>query len=186
MGRGTLRGTDRALCSFARLLYISSVAPGFTQPPEPPVPPPAPPSAPSASPFYVSNATTSGSGTTVDDPMSLHECVAALSTRVAGTSCLLLTGEYQLNGTVEIRGLHGTSDAPYRIGAAPGHAVTLDGTRDVPGPWIWSVASHTFSDGSTADVSRWVADWPEGWAEPWQLFADGEMQVEQGHPRAYP
>ena len=126
--------------------------------------------------LYVSNSSAGGSGS-LNDPMSLHECFAILPSQGAGSACMMLAGEYKLNATAELRGLHGTLDAPYHIGAEVGHTVTLDGTRDVPGPWTWTAASHTYTDGSTADVSHWVADWPAGWAEPWQLFVDGEMQV---------
>ncbi len=103
---------------------------------------------------------------------SLQACVDALFGAEPGSSCLLLCGEHHWPTSVTVHRLHGTREAPYVIGAAPGCTPTVVGTVDVPGPWE-RVGSH------------WAAQpLPPSLPEPWQLFADGEMQVVARWPNA--
>ena len=125
--------------------------------------------------LYVTSSAHSGGGNgSLSDPYtSLQSCADELASLPAGSSCLLLNGTYRLNATVAVRNVHGESDAPSVIAAAPGASPLLDGTLHVPGPWTWHAATHTFTDGTTQDVSHWVALWPDdGRADPWQLFVD--------------
>ena len=139
--------------------------------------------------LYVHNDSTSVAGDgSINSPFgSLQACVdALLASRPAGSSCQLLPGMYRLNATVEIRGLHGTTGAPYTIGAVNDTgSVTLDGRADVPGPWHSEVGvGRVLKNGSTVPTRHWSAAWPEELPEPWQLFVDDEMQTVARWPNA--
>ena len=122
--------------------------------------------------LFVSNISSNGGTGSVDDPFgSLQLCVDSLVSQPAGSKCLLTTGTYRLNKTVTVQNLHGTLEQPYTIGAADNAIVTLDGTRDVPGPW-------------TQTNGIWEAEWPTEYPEPWQLFVDDEMMVVARWPNA--
>ena len=136
--------------------------------------------------LYVSNSTDAGVGSAENPFGSLQRCVDQLAYQPVGSSCILLEGTYRFNETVRIQGLHGVSGAPYRIGGAPGATVTLDGTLDVPGPWMMRNSTHTFADGSTEARMHWVTAWPDdGRADPWQLFVEGEMMIPARWPNAF-
>ena len=134
--------------------------------------------------YYVTNATVSASDGSADAPFgSLRDCITQLGSDGAPGSCLFLEGEYAFSETVEVRGLRGEVDDRYIIGAAPDAAVTLIGTVDVPGPWIWQ--NDTLTDGTVLPEGHWVAEMPAGAADPWQLFLDGEMQTVARWPNAF-
>ena len=131
----------------------------------------------SSSSFYVANVSGVGGDGSLGNPFaSLQSCANALeASNAPGSECLLLEGSYRLNETVVVQNLHGTPEQPIRIAAAPGHAVTFDGTLDVDGPWTWQ---------NTASGGHWVAAWPEGRPEPWQLFVGDQMMIPARWPNA--
>lgn len=133
---------------------------------------PPPPPFVSGSALYVSNgtATTSGTGSWDDPFSSLQSCVDALTLEPPGSACLLLDGVYRLNATVRVRDVHGTLEEPKYISSAPGADVVFDGTLEVPGPWTWFPADRTLTNGTVIAGGHWVADWPEGYPEPWQVM----------------
>ena len=114
----------------------------------------------------------------VPSPTHSHQSKAAsLRFPHPATNACCLGVCIDLNQTVVVQNLHGTLAAPYRISAAPGADVLFDGTLDVPTSWQQVAAS-----GATG--SHWVANWPVGYPEPYQLFIDGEMMIPARWPNA--
>lgn len=135
--------------------------------------------------LYVANATTSFGDGSLSSPFSdLQSCVDVLATHAVGSSCLLLEGHYRFNRTVIARGLHGAAGAPYLIASAPGHAAIIDGTLNVPTTWQWRETTQLLTNGTALHGGHWVAPWPDGRAEPWQLFVDDEMMIPARWPNA--
>ena len=73
--------------------------------------------------LYVSSSPSPAGTGTQADPLDLQSCVTQLSSLPAGSSCLLLAGDYQPNETVRVQGVHGTLSEPMLIAAAPGATV---------------------------------------------------------------
>lgn len=120
--------------------------------------------------------------TATNETGSVQACVNQLAS--SASACYLSEGVYRLDQTILVQDVHGTSGSPKLIAAAPNATVTFDGTVDVPDDWSWRSSVHTFSDGTTVTRGHWVAPWPDGRPEPWQLFIDDEMMVVARWPNA--
>ena len=116
--------------------------------------------------YFVSVDGDDGNPGTLEKPWRhVQKAVTVLS---PGDTCTIREGHY--TDEVTISGLQGTKDNPITFRSYPGETVIFDGTTSIMSDW------ETYKDGIfVATVEKDV----------WQLFADGEMQINARWPNAF-
>eukprot|EP01051_Picozoa_sp_SAG22_P001816 SAG22_NODE_75_length_22256_cov_45.062960_3_plen_634_part_00 len=132
--------------------------------------------------FVATNGSDAAAGTMAAPFGSIQRCADQLMAgSPAGSTCWLRGGEYRLNTSVLIEGLHGNLTHPYQISGYAGEPVVIDGTFDV-GPaaeWTWVAPNDT-----ATGAGHYVTVLADGLPHPWQLFVDGEVMVNARWPNA--
>eukprot|EP01052_Picozoa_sp_SAG31_P025927 SAG31_NODE_2310_length_5960_cov_5.846613_3_plen_593_part_00 len=131
--------------------------------------------------FFVATNGSDAADGSIESPFgTIQRCADQLMAgSPAGSTCWLRGGEYRLNSSVLVEGLHGNVTHPYQISGYADELVIIDGTFDVESDWTWVDANDT-----AAGVGHYVNTLAAGLPHPWQLFADGEVMVNARWPNA--
>ena len=116
--------------------------------------------------YYVSTAGSDSNPGTLAQPW-LH-VQRAVSVLKPGDVCTIRGGTY--HEEISIEGLKGTQEQPITFRSYPGEEVVFDGTYTIAGSWS-SYKNNIYYMELESDI--------------WQLFVDGEMQVNARWPNAF-